>query len=283
MPTQDDIRKLLGSIEIPSCPAVLAELMQEARKEDADLNRIASLVSRDVALSAGVLKIANSPAFGARGKVASIMQATSMLGMRNLLGVVTTELLRSAMGKDAMALNRFWETTVLTAQLCQRVCRRIGNIDPPTAYLFGLFHDCGIPVLLKRFDTYREALKAANFAVDQPFTAVEDAAIGTNHAVVGHLLARNWGLPADVVDAILLHHDYEIFGDQRDASIGACELVAVGLIAEHAINIQMRLSEEAEWDKGIAAVSRYLGLSDLDLADLLDDVGSEISALKEGD
>lgn len=283
MPNQDDIRKLLGSIEIPSCPAVLAELMKEARKDDADLNRIASLVSRDVALSAGVLKIANSPMFGARTKTASIIQATSILGMRNLLGLVTTELLRSAFAKDAMPLARFWDNTVLTAQVCQRLCRRLGNADAPTAYLYGLFHDCGIPVLLRRFDNYRETLKAANFAPSRSFTTVEDEAIGTNHAVVGHLLARNWGLPAEVVEAILLHHEYEIFTNEREASTLACDLVAIGLIAERAIGIQQRLCEETEWDKGSVAMARYIGLSDTELADLLDDIGAEIAEIKDSD
>ena len=163
----------------------------------------------------------------------------------------------------------------------QQITMRVGNVDPATAYLFGLFHDCAIPVLLKRFDNYREALKAANFASQRLFTEIEEDAVGTNHAVVGHLLARNWGLPPDVVDAILSHHDYSIFDLERDVPTAVRELVATVLIAERAIGLQQRLNDEAEWDKGSGPMAAYLGLSDSELADLVDDVGLDIPSIKD--
>lgn len=280
MISDDEVRRLLGSIEIPSCPAVLTQLAEEARKEECDLQRLGRLVARDVALSAGVLKIANSPIFGLRGTVVSIPNALNLLGLNSVLNLVTTELLRSAFAKDGGALDRFWENTVMTAQVSQLVAKRSGFKDVQSAYLFGLFHDAGIPVLMRRFANYRDVLKSANFSEDGSFTDVEDGLCGTNHAVVGHLLARSWGLPSVITQAILLHHDYSIFEKDSKVDGGVCQLVAITLIAEHVVGLQLRMSTETEWSKGKERMVAHMGYSEDELSDLLSDLSDEVAQIK---
>jgi HD-like signal output (HDOD) protein len=66
------------------------------------------------------------------------------------------------------------------------------------------------------------------------FTAIEDQRYSTNHAAIGCLLARNWGLSPDVSWAILLHHDYRVLDDpSTDDAIRS--LVALSLLAEKGI------------------------------------------------
>lgn len=63
---------------ISPCPKILLELSAEARKDEPDLNRIEKLISAYVGLSAALIKTVNSPCYGLRTKVNSIMQAISI-------------------------------------------------------------------------------------------------------------------------------------------------------------------------------------------------------------
>lgn len=58
-----------------------------------------------------------------------------------------------------------------------------------------------------RFPDYRSTLRVANQSAATSFTEVEQAAHDTDHALIGALMARRWGLPKVVSDAIRLHHD----------------------------------------------------------------------------
>jgi hypothetical protein len=69
--TEDEIGRLLKGLDIPPCPAILSALMQELRKDEANVGRVARLISQDVALAAGIMKIANSALFAPARQVGS--------------------------------------------------------------------------------------------------------------------------------------------------------------------------------------------------------------------
>jgi len=75
--------KLVKGIGIPSQPRVIMEIDEEVKKEDPDFGIISNLVSRDVAMSAKIMKVCNSPLFGLRHKVESVDKALSILGLNN--------------------------------------------------------------------------------------------------------------------------------------------------------------------------------------------------------
>src|SRR5574343_53917 len=93
-------------------------------------------------------------------------------------------------GDQDAAMDRFWESSALTACVSAELARRLRCVRPDVAYTFGLFHDCGIPLLVKRFPQTKEVLAAANAAEERGFTDIEDGLMGTNHAVVGYFLAK---------------------------------------------------------------------------------------------
>lgn len=264
------IERLLRGIDIPPCPAILARLQQEIASSNASLNAIAGLVSNDVALSAAVLKVANSPAFGLSRKVSSVQQAVPVLGMRSLSSLVAGVVLKSTLSAGTgPRLDRFWDSTARIAQLCARLTREFRGVPAETAYTFGLFHDCGIAVLMRRFPDYRETLMLANAAHDQSFTAIEESRHATNHTAIGYLLTRNWGLSEDISNAVLLHHDFSIFVHGADTNAAkARTLVALATLAEHFVNSFQRLAEDANWIQGREAVMAHLGIDDRELFDL---------------
>lgn len=244
--TAEHVEKILGSVSLPACPAIMLDIMSEARKEEPDFNKITKLVGSDAGISASVLKLANSPAFRRNTNIGSISQAVSVLGLNKVMLAVNTLFLRkSVIASNPAAkafLEKFWDKSSSTAEVASMLAKSFPGVSVEDAYAIGLFHDSGIPVLMQRFP-------------DHPFDHGgdwgdihhhEESKLGTNHAVVGNLLARNWGLPVHICQTILHHHDTTIFTDaSHQASDEVRTFTALLILAEHMVSVFMGLEDES--------------------------------------
>lgn len=260
---------VLKGIVIPSCPAVLMDLRAEMAAEDPDLRKVARLVGADVALSVAVLRTVNSPYFGLSRTVESIEQAVSLVGMRQIGLLVTSFLMRQSVQGSGLNLVRFWDVSNKRSFAMLKLARGLKMGDADTAQSFGLFCDIGIPLLMQRFPDYGLTLKLANDAHDVPFTDVESGRHGADHAQIGAMMARSWGLSDTLCLAIRRHHDYTLFQDPKVPE-AVTLLVAMSLVAELAIQRFARLNASAEWNKGGEYAIGALMLSDQDLEDWVD-------------
>lgn len=240
-----EAEKIIASVAVPPRPAMVTAVLEERAKPDPDLGRIARLIATDVGLAAAVIKTINSPLFGLRRQVTSIEHAVSMLGMKNIGALVMSLSLRNAV--PAQGLDRFWDEAARNALVSAYLAQTLGCAPKEDAHLFGLFHDAGIPLLMRRFPDYREVLKRANSEHVRSFTDIEDDLLGTNHAVVGTLLAKGWQLPEHIRLAIGQHHDQDVFRSRLPAE--ALNLIALMHLAEHIESSYSRLSGDVEWDK----------------------------------
>lgn len=262
---------LLRGFEIPPCPAILVELRKLLDADAFDSRRVSQLISRDVALAASVIRIANSPMFGLQRPASSITQALALLGSRQILNLVVGQLLkRAGETNPGMRLERFWERAALSANVCSQLVGRLRGSSRDTAYCFGLFRDCGIPMMMQRFPEYRETLQVANRS-NLPFTAVEDNRHGVDHAVIGYLLARSWRLSDTLCAAIRSHHDFAILEQDGSISSESCSLICIGVVAARIVGVFQNSADETEWRLGRASVAHYLGMSESELDDTVDD------------
>lgn len=267
-PSPTELERLLKGVDIPSCPAILTRLQKEIASPNASLSAVGVLIGSDVALAGSVLKIANSAAFGLSRKVSTIQQALPVLGMRTLGNLVAGVALRNAIGTHPR-LDRFWDSTLRIAYLCGRLTKEFRGVPADTAYSFGLFHDCGIGVLMGRFADYRETLQLANATFDRPFTAVEEERYATHHAAIGYLLCRSWGLPDEICTATLLHHDMDVFAPGADATaVKARTLIALATLSACFVGSFLRMNEDSIWQRGRTPVMAHLGIGDSDFFDL---------------
>ena len=119
---------------------------------DPDLEVIARLISQDPGLSGALLKIVNSPYYGLSNKIASIQRAVNLLGSRSIINLINAQSIKGEMCDDTIVtLNRFWDTAQDVAMTCLTLAKRTGSQAVDEAYALGLFHDCGVPLMLKRF------------------------------------------------------------------------------------------------------------------------------------
>ena len=268
-------------IGIPPCPKILSDISGEAGKSGPDLHRIEKLICADVGLSAALIKTVNSPFYGLRNKVHSVMQAVHLLGISHLSMMVMAMVLRDVLkGLSRIDMSRFWDASSKVAIISSYIsCRlpylsasehRHRRIDKDKAYTFGLFHDCGIPIMLNYHATYKETLAMANKAADKKFTEIEDSEHGRNHALVGYLLARSWGLPETITQAIHFHHEHAVLAEDTGFPLNESrDFIALALLSERAIQIISGLNQTCEWPKGGKWVMEHFGLSDADLSVLI--------------
>lgn len=269
LPDPAEVDRLLKGISIPPRPEVLTRLQKEIDSPNMSLTTVAQIINSDVALAAAVMKVANSPGFGLSRKVSTVQQAIPVLGSRTLASLVAGVTLRNSLSSGPVRLDRFWDSSLRCAQLCARLTREFRGVPAEHAYTFGLFHDCGIAVLMQRFPDYRDTLQLANNDTSRPFTEVEEAQHATHHAVIGYLLTRNWGLPEDISQATLLHHDLDIFDGNADAAAARCRtLVSLAELAGCYVGSFMRMNEDSSWLRSRSAVMAHLGLGENDFHDL---------------
>ncbi len=274
--SSDKIETLLKGITIPSPPQIIADLQLEMAMPDPDLNAMADMISRDPGLAGGVLKILNSPFYGGR-KIGSISQAVMLLGMNTVTNIVNTLYLRDCM-KDNVSdeawqiVTRFWDSAVDVAKACQLVAQRVRYPAPDQAYMLGLFHNVGIPLLMQRFDNYAEVL-VRSYELDAPrIVDTENAMLDSNHAVISFYTARSWKLPALICKVIAEHHNVnEIFSEQDSTDNEEKYLLAILKTAEHLAGLYRILGNQdndQEWQNSQALILEYLGLSEFDYEDL---------------
>ncbi|PHV11341.1 HDOD domain-containing protein [Chitinimonas sp. BJB300] len=241
----EDTAKLLKSLTLPSLPAVLSDL-RAAQAHEAAPGELASIIRRDLSLSAMVLKAANSPSFGG-GHLDSIDDALQFLGNANLSSLITGLALKRLIPLPPI-LGRFWDEATCVANIAASLSKQLRIGKAEQAYLFCLFRDCGIPVLTQRFPSYIATLARA---MEHParFVQIEEEARSTSHVIVGYLLARTWFLPEHLALAILYHHDFDYLQDESVMDIDSAKLIALARLAEHLLKRKHMQEIDSEWEQ----------------------------------
>lgn len=264
-----DIEKVFNTVEIPACPAMVTQVMAEAQKDIPDIRKLAKAISADAGMSAVTIKLANSPLFRVGPPVSTVQKALDRIGMSNAVCVIVAVSLRSAMtGTSAAFIEKFWSKSSALAMAAGLIARKQHGLSRDGAYIYALFHDAGIPMMMKRFPEYEGKL-AELCGKGELIIDVENAHFPCTHPIIGSLLVRNWGLPAIVSKAILFHHEPDVY-ELPDSTLpaGALSLIAVTQLAEHISN---ELDGEVDLEVGPLLFNRslaYFGLHEEDIADL---------------
>lgn len=260
----------IRDIGIPPRPTILVQIEQETAKDEPDFIHLAKLLSKDVGLSAGVIKIANSPYFSFGKKVPTVQEALLVLGLKVVVNTVSGLALQQVF-KHVPSMERFWDASALTAEVAACVTKQLGRrigVRPEDAHTFALFRDCGIPMLMIPFPEYRDVLVRANGETTLPFTEVETQAIGLDHATLGAQLAEDWLLPEETCLAIRHHHDRAAVDGNLVLPARTRQLIAIAQLAEYLIQQQNDQSQTSEWGKLGADCLASLDLSADDLPEL---------------
>jgi HD-like signal output (HDOD) protein len=276
--TQENIENILKGIVIPSPPQVIADLQMEMAMPDPDLNEMANMIKKDPGLAGGVLKTVNSPFYG-HHDITSISKAVMMLGMNTVANIVNTLYLRDSMSEQGdmaddvyKAMNHFWDSATDVARACHLVAQRL-RYNPDTAYMLGLFHNAGIPLLMQRFSDYPEIIAQSYLLEEHRIVDCENKHYKSNHAVVSFYAARSWKLKPLLCRVIAEHHSaVDIFSDNDKTNPDEKYLLAILKVAEHLAGLFRIIGnndDDLEWQQIEEAVLDCLSLSQFDYEDLV--------------
>ncbi len=207
-----DHKDLLSSAEgLGALPTTVTRLASIVSNPNHDIREIVEVVSFDQALTATLLRRANSAALGARMQIKTVRDAAMWMGSGSLLSLALATNVSRRLSKPipayGLAEGQLWKQSV-AASLAAEVIRARATVDVPAeAPTAALLHDFGKVVLAQHFGPRVLNMLAQAAAADNlGLLAAETKVFGINHADIGGLVAQAWKLPHTIVDAIIHHH-----------------------------------------------------------------------------
>lgn len=256
---------------LPALPTVVAELLASFGNDEVDIGRLAQQISHDQALTARLLRVANSSFYGLQSRISTINEAVVVLGFRAVrsmvLAVGVSGVFRADQcpGFDPQSYIRHCVGVGLTARALALVTGR----NPELAFTGGILHDIGELVLATCFpEQYAKALAYRALHDCTPVAAERDI-LGLDHAVVGGLLADTWRFPPSLYSAVAEHHSPSAAtADSLADLIHLADSIAHGLGLAQAASEMVMPVDQTAWQR--------LGLDGEKIAGILPQIVKEM-------
>lgn len=210
MITPEQIRERIKTIiQLPALPAIAMEVVELIDNPRTSAAKLGQVISSDQALTAKVLKIANSPFYGFPRKISTIEFAIIVLGFDALKEIVISISLISSLQKRSdqyFNAQRFWDHSIATAVIGRRLAKELGYRVSGEVFVAGLLHDMGITALHRYFNN--EYRRIVDILKESELTSLEaeESVLGVGHGEIGGWLAERWNLPEQLIEAISYHH-----------------------------------------------------------------------------
>lgn len=197
--------------DLPALPHVVVRVMELTEDPNATAQDINAALNQDQAMTAKVLKLANSAFYGFPRRISTVTDATIFLGFKTVRSIVMAASVSEMLSKEiegyAMDQGELWKHSQSVAIAARLIAKRAKFPLLDIAYTAALLHDIG-KVILNAYmkEQYIEVVQAVE-EQGIPFMTAEESVLGFNHASVGARIAEKWNLPSELVEAIAWHHD----------------------------------------------------------------------------
>jgi putative nucleotidyltransferase with HDIG domain len=231
--------------------------MRLVSQDQPSVAEMVAAIESDVALVIAVMRLANKHA-GARGKVRTVPEAIDVLkpaGVEALIGATSTFDFFERTPKWDVAPERFRLHAVATQRAADGLASRLEFPDRDELLISSLLHDIGKLVLVQAYPGYPKQVHTSAARTPEQRVHAERRELGIDHALVGGVMARRWGLPQPLAAAIEHHH-------AEDASGEAGLVRLADMIAHYAQGSPIAPDQ-------LLAVARQVGLGPQDLREVL--------------
>jgi putative nucleotidyltransferase with HDIG domain len=270
--TTQKIKRITESIiSLPTLPTVVSKMIQLVDNPKTSASSLARLIYTDQALTARILKLANSAYYGFPREISTVKMAIVVLGFNTVkemgLSLSVFEVFKGDDNNTPFDISRFWQHSIGCGSAARMLARKLNYHLTGEAFVAGLLHDIGKIIfrqyLSREFKTIIDKVSKGEIDLDE----AEMEIIGTSHAQAGAWLAEKWNLPRIIVDGIAFHH--APWDGQEDQVLDAIVSVANYLCHLNQIGISGRLHpkkpDELTWNIFNKAAC---ALGETDLADL---------------
>ena len=241
-------------VSLAAMPRVATRAFTLLRKRDFSLSEVAAVIETDPVVAARLVHLANSVAFATYTKLESVLACVTRLGARELsfflMETAARQLVECHDPRIAQICDGLWEHSLSVAILSHDLVEALPGLDAEAAYLAGLLHDIGRPVVAEMLLDAEGRLLGKR--VDHWIMPSKWPGIITKcERAVGLAVTRAWTLPDSVIDAVGLCDDYD---EERPFRLANVVRLANALAAVAGHDLSIRPPEEtaAIVDGGVA-------------------------------
>ncbi|BAI79825.1 metal dependent phosphohydrolase [Deferribacter desulfuricans SSM1] len=208
--SSDIISKLKELDDLPALPQTAKKVIDILNKPDFSFAELVSVISKDMNITASILKLANSALYSPKSEIRNLTQAITFLGatnIKNLVIALSTKTLFENF-KASLLIQKVWEHSVAVAIYSRIVALKISNKISEEVFLIGMLHDLGIIIMNQYIKNYEEMISEI-YGTEESLYEKEKELFDITHAEVGAKLVELWNLPGIYSDAIKYHHSSE--------------------------------------------------------------------------
>ncbi|WLT31274.1 HDOD domain-containing protein [Geothrix sp. PMB-07] len=205
--TPQELIQNLG--DLPPLPQVATRVIRLSANADTSSDALQTLIGTDQALSAQLLKVANSAMFGRVREVTTLTQAILTLGFSAARSVVLAASVKNLFSRGPAGVQErlLWEHALVTGLTGSALCQAVGQSGAEEAFLAGLMHDIGKCVLALKFPEGYSALLHRIQGEETEGIGLELDTFGFDHTMVGEALLRSWNIGESIQSVVRWHHD----------------------------------------------------------------------------
>ena len=209
---------------LPTLPEIALRVRDVANDPDASVKLLADTISTDAALTARIIKVANSPLFRAPREIEDLNMALSRLGMQytcNLAtGLAMEQMFQATSDMVDKRLREVWSRSTEIAGICHVICKHKTKLRPDQAALAGLIHQIGVLPILSYAENHTSLMKDS-ISLDR---VIEDL-----HPKLGVKILTTWEFPSELHQIPINHLDFKRKIDKADYA----DIVTVSMLQSY--------------------------------------------------
>ena len=219
-----------------SLPVIFHQLNKALDDPHSSVDHFGEIIEADPGLSIRLLRIANSSFFGFSSRIATVGEALTLIGLKQMRDLVTATVVLDFFHEIPPALlqlEAFWHHSLACGIGARLLAIQRGEASPERFFLAGLLHDTGRLVMCLKIPEKLPDILARGATAEKTLTEIERESLGTDHAEVGGTLLEHWCFPPLLVETVRCHHAPERAGQFPMAA----SLVHVADIVAHSLEL----------------------------------------------
>jgi putative nucleotidyltransferase with HDIG domain len=200
----EDLINRAGDMKV--LPSVARKVMEMVERDDVSGNQLAEAISKDQALSAHLLKAANSALFGLPREITTVLMAVNVLGFKNTRDMTIMAATRGVYKRFGITEKMLWTHSISAAIGAKTIASRYAPFVRDDAFICGLLHDVGKVILNNECPDLFSQVMMRTYNEGETSVRAESAVFGYTHTEVGGAITAKWNYPKVISTIILQHH-----------------------------------------------------------------------------
>ena len=274
-----DFQTVVRSVrDLPPMPVVATKVLELLGDPDVNYSHVAQAISSDPAVSARLIKVANSSFYSMKRQIKTLDHAIAIVGERTLRSLVLAASLEGMNKTYGLLEKMLWEDAMGCAIGSRVLARKFSTADPEEAFLAGLFRHLGLIVMnYSDPNAYRSLVETA-YSEELSTSELEGRFFQYAHSVVGAAVLDKWNFSRSLVMAVLHHEDLNFGEDEEDEDLDVKAVTALTATVNLAGHVCLKLGlGQREPDAGLnvfaCSGAQALGLSEEQVEEAIEEIG----------